>query len=182
VGHPQRAFDWCRRRLERAGAWPATHDEQLLPPLGNAAAEVADLARRAGYPAGAADAVTKLHRAVEALPEPPFVTTRPDSGIQAMEEALFRAELARCRDDTDQSERWARARTACRAVGARWEEARSSLRQAQCLYARGASPGTIADPLRVAAGFADEVGAGPLQSQVRTLARAARVEAPGGRR
>ncbi len=111
-GKPQEALDWLRSRLTRPGAAPDEDDDTLLVHYVHTAADLALAARDAGDSDGVAAAVAAAEEVVNGWPWESF-TTGPDRVFHLMNQALVQAELARCRDDLDQAERWQRR---CRGV------------------------------------------------------------------
>ena len=92
-----------------------------------------------------------------------------------MNQALVQAELARCRNDPDQVERWQRAAEACDAAGVPWYRAISQWRCAEAAVAAGRPVVSVGALLRDAHRCAVELGAKPLRDEVESLARRSRV-------
>ena len=176
-GKPQEAVDWVRARLTQPGIPPIVQDDDLLVHYANAAAELAQAARDASDPAGAARAVAGLDDVLDARPWEPF-TRGDDSAARSMRCALFHAEVARCRDDSEQVDRWDRAIDACEAAGAPWHGAVSRWRYAEAAIAAGQPPVEVGEILRQARRSADELGAEPLPW---TTTIAVYFHRPGGR-
>ena len=174
-GKLQEALDWLRSRLTIPGAAPSDHDDDLLVPYAHAAAELARTARDAGDPEGAAAAVAAAEEVVNGWPWGSFSSDRPDGVLHLMNQALVLAELARCRDDSDQRERWQRAAEACDAAGVPWHRAVSQWRCAEAAVAAGRPPVSVGALLRNAHRCAVELGAKPLQDEVEALARRSRI-------
>ena len=173
-GKPQEAVDWVRARLTQPGIPPIVQDDDLLVHYANAAAELAQAARDASDPAGAARAVAGLHDVLDARPWEPF-TRGVDSAARSMRCALFHAEVARCRDDSEQVDRWDRAIDACEAAGAPWHGAVSRWRYAEAAIAAGQPAVEVGEILRQARRSADELGAEPLRRSIESLARRVRI-------
>jgi DNA-binding CsgD family transcriptional regulator/tetratricopeptide (TPR) repeat protein len=174
-GEPWRALEWLRRRIDVAVASTDSEAEDILVLVARAAAEAAQIARDAGDIRGAARAVATLDELITSWPRTPYSTDRGGSADQAMAEAVFLAESARCRGDGDQAERWQQAVEACRTALAVWEEAVCRLRLAQALLAKGTPASAVADLLREAHRAAVAMGAQPLRNQIESLARMTRV-------
>jgi DNA-binding NarL/FixJ family response regulator len=100
---------------------------------------------------------------------------QPDASDAAMFKALFDAEVARCRGQAAQVELWRQAIDSCHAAQVPWQEATSRLRCAEAMLADGSRPSAVADLLRGAHAIAVELGARPVQDQVESLARLARI-------
>jgi DNA-binding CsgD family transcriptional regulator len=144
-------------------------------PFAHTAAEAAQAARDAGDDRGVARAVALLEDVVDRLPAEPFTTPRPDREDQAMLKAVFDAEVARCRGEPNQAELWRKAIEKCHAAGRPWEGAVASLRCAEALLAAGSPASAVSGLLRQSHLTAAELGAWPLQTEVETLARIARI-------
>ncbi|WP_165555499.1 helix-turn-helix transcriptional regulator [Kribbella pittospori] len=173
---PQAAIDWLRPRLTLLGADPIDEDDDLLVLYAHAVAESARVARDAGDEEGATKAVGILEDTLSSRAGDPFTSTDPqDSVFKAMYRAQVSAELARCRDDADQPERWLRAADACGAAGALWHQAVARWRCAEAAIAAGQPPIDVSDLLRQAHGCAVALGAAPLQADVESLARRSRI-------
>ena len=174
-GRPEEALSWLGARLTRAGAAPTGEDDYLLVDYAHAAAECARAARDAGDTDGVARFASAVESVVADWPWEPFTTARSDSAYQAMNRALFLAELARCRDDPDQSERWQLAIDTCRQAQVPWHLAVAQWRCAEAAIAAGQSPVSVGELLRQANRGAVELGAIPLQDDIISLARRARI-------
>ena len=175
-GKPREALDWLRTRVTTVpGAPPTDADDYLLAHLAHAAAESARAARDVGDLVAVAEVFAAVEEVIDGWPWEPFTTGRPDSDFQSMHQALFLAELARCRDDPDQPERWRRAAEACGTAGAPWHQAVSRWRRAEAMVAAGLPGAGVGDLLRDAHRCAVELGAKPLQDNVESLARRCRV-------
>jgi DNA-binding CsgD family transcriptional regulator len=85
------------------------------------------------------------------------------------------AELARCGSNPGQQARWRQVVEACRAGGARWDEAVARWRLAQAALVEHEPRGHVEPILRQAQLLATELHADPLVEEVRSLARAAKV-------
>lgn len=183
-GEPLKAVEWVSARITNQDvARPAAregnlravkYNDQLLIPLANAAAELAVAARDAGGTDEAAWAGSVLDEMIARWPHKPFDATRA-SVTQAMRSALFAAEVARCRNDPSEAERWQDAIEKCGAADAPWNAAVAQLRRANALLTAGTTSPDIGELLRGAHRQAVELGAMPLLHEVDTLARMARV-------
>ncbi|WP_406056110.1 AAA family ATPase [Kribbella sp. NBC_00889] len=172
-GQQQAAIDWLRARLTLPGAAAMDEDDDLLVLYAQAAAELARASRDAGDLAGTTKAVRILEKVLIGRP---FTTTDPgDTVVQSMHRALFSAELARCRDDDDQPDRWQHAADACGTAGAPWHQAVAWWRCAEAAIAAGLPPVGVGDLLRKARRTALELGAEPLRVDVESLARRSRI-------
>ncbi|WP_165553778.1 helix-turn-helix transcriptional regulator [Kribbella capetownensis] len=173
---PQAAIDWIGSRLTLLDAAPIDEDDDLLVLYAHAVAESARVARDAGDQESAAKAVGILEDTLSSRPGEPFTSTdSQDSAFKSMYRAQISAELARCRNDADQPERWLRAVDACGAAGARWHQAVARWRCAEAAIAGGQPPVGVANLLRQAHSCAVELGAAPLQAEVESLARRSRI-------
>jgi DNA-binding CsgD family transcriptional regulator/tetratricopeptide (TPR) repeat protein len=183
-GEPLKALEWIESRITSQNATRSTtgtgnlravqYRDQLVLPLANAAAELAVAGRDAGDTAAAAWAESALDEILERWPHEPF-TSRPNSTMQEMRRALFAAEVARCRNDPREAERWEQAIEKCETAGAPWHMTVSRFRCANALLTTGAPAADVSELLRGAHRGAVELGAQSLQSQIDTLARMARV-------
>jgi DNA-binding CsgD family transcriptional regulator/tetratricopeptide (TPR) repeat protein len=183
-GEPLKALEWVTSRMTKhdanrsatgAGNLRAVkYNDQLLLPLANAAAELAMAGRDAGATEDAARAESILDEMIARWPHEPFAAKRATT-TQAMRRALFAAEVARCRNDPSEAERWQDAIEKCRAADAPWHTAVAQLRRAHALLAAGTTSPDMGDLLRGAHRRAVELGAQPLLHEVETLARIARV-------
>ncbi|WP_165549795.1 helix-turn-helix transcriptional regulator [Kribbella speibonae] len=174
-GKPQEAVDWLRIRLTGTDAAPDPEDDDGLALYANAAAELAQAARDAGDPGGAAQAVKGLDDVLDGWPWKPFTRHQTESAAHSMWRALFYAEVARCRGDADQAARWEEAIDACAAAEAPWHRAVCQWRYAEAAIAAGQPPVIVAGVLRDARRCADELGAQPLLGSIESLARRARI-------
>jgi DNA-binding NarL/FixJ family response regulator len=134
------------------------------------------MARDSGDAAQAAAAVATVDDVIDGWTREPFTLDRADADVQAMSQALFAAEVARCRDAPQQSELWRRAAEACGVVGNRWHQAVAQWRCAEAGLAGGWTPSRAGDLLRQAHRCAIELGARPLQVEVEGLARRAKID------
>lgn len=174
-GKPLQALHWLDNKLSRPGGVPRDDDDDLLVPYANAAAEAARMARDAGDPAAAGEVVAMLGEVVSDWPWEPFTTVRPDAAVQSMNQSLFLAEVARCRDDPDQPGRWRVAIEACEAANAPWHQAVAQCRCAEATVAAGQPAVSVSELMRRAHHTAAELGAEPLQDSVAALARRTRI-------
>ncbi|WP_132298253.1 AAA family ATPase [Kribbella sp. VKM Ac-2568] len=174
-GEPQKALRWLKRRIVVPNAARPHYSEDILVEFAHAAAETARAARDAGDADGVAQAVATLDDLIAKWPAESFTAERPDAVDVAMFKALFDAEVARCRGQTGQADLWRHAIEACHTAGVPWEEAVSRLRRAEAMLAAGSRGSAVSDLLRQAHLTAVELGAQPLQEEVESLARMARV-------
>ncbi len=174
-GKLQEAVAWLRVRLTGPDAAPEVEDDDGLALYANAVAELVQAARDAGDPGGAAQAVKGLEDVLDAWPWKPFTRHQTDSAAHSMWRALFYAEVARCRGEADQADRWAEAIDACGAAEAPWRRAVSQWRYAEAAIAAGQPPVNVAGVLRDARRCADDLGAEPLLGNVESLARRVRI-------
>jgi DNA-binding CsgD family transcriptional regulator len=175
-GRAEDALAWARPRLTTPGQPPDAYDDDALPFYAQAAAECARTARDNGDPARAAAAVAAVEDAIDEWTREPFALDRADIDVQAMSQAIFAAEVARCRDTAQQSELWRQAAEACGRVGNRWHQAVAQWRCAEAGLAGGWAPSRAGDLLRQAHRCAVELGARPLQVDVEGLARRAKID------
>jgi DNA-binding CsgD family transcriptional regulator/tetratricopeptide (TPR) repeat protein len=173
-GRAREALEWLRRRLVVPGQATFREDYELLPIYAHIAAELARSARDSGDPVGVAEAVSAVDQVIDGWPWEFFVTQRPAVDIQ-MIQSLFLAEMARCRNDPDQPERWQRAVESCGVAGAPWHQAVAQWRCAEARLAAGWPPSRASELLRQAHRCAVELGAKPLQDDVESLARRSRI-------
>jgi DNA-binding CsgD family transcriptional regulator len=183
-GEPLKALEWVTSRItHHDGGRTATgasslravkYNDQLLLPLANAAAELAVAGRDAGTRVDVARAESVLDEMITRWPHEPFAAKRATT-TQAMRRALFAAEVARCRNDPSEAERWQNAVEKCSAAGAPWDTAVAQLRRANALLTAGTTSQDMGDLLRGAHRRAVELEAQPLLQAVDALARMARV-------
>ena len=174
AGEPLKALEWVRARLAPEDV-PGDYKDQLLVAFANAAAELAVVSRDAGDTDTAIRAVTALDEVRGQWPQR-TLTAAPDGGDRAMLAALFAAEVARCRGQSNEAALWDQAIEKCRVAGAPWHAAVSQLRCANALIAAGSPGSDVTDLLRQAYRTAVELGAQPLQEEVESLARMVRVK------
>ncbi|TDU91291.1 regulatory LuxR family protein [Kribbella voronezhensis] len=175
-GRAPEALAFARPRLTTPGQPPDAYDDDVLPFYAQAAAECARTARDNGDRAGAAAATGVIEDLVDGWGRPLFGLDRADVEVQAMSEAVFVAEVARCRDSPHQAELWRRAADACGSTGNRWHQAVAQWRCAEAGLAGGWTPTKAGDLLRQAHRCAVELGARPLQADIEGLARRAKIE------
>ncbi len=170
------AVTWARPRLTAQDQPPDPWDDEALPVYARAAAEAARVARDRGDPAGVAAAVEALDRVIADWSREPFVDAMGGVDVQAMNQALWAAEISRCRDSPDQPKRWRRAAETCGVAGDRWHEAVAQWRCAEAELANDWTSPEARDLLRQAHACAVELGAKPLQTEVEALARRSRID------
>jgi DNA-binding CsgD family transcriptional regulator len=167
---------WARPRLTALDQPPDSWDEEVLPVYAHAAAEAAGVARDRGDAAGVAAAMDQLDGVIDDWSREPFGDAWGGVDVQAMKQALWAAEIGRCRSTPDQSERWRRAVEACGVVGDRWHQAVAQWRCAEAELATGWTSPEARDLLRQAHRCAVELGAEPLRAEVEALARRSRID------
>ncbi|WP_329476093.1 helix-turn-helix transcriptional regulator [Kribbella sp. NBC_01484] len=170
------AATWARPRLTALDQPPDSWDEEALPVYAQAAAEAARVARDRGDPAEVAAAVEALDGVIDDWSREPFDNAWGGADVQAMKQALWAAEISRCRDTPDQPERWRRAVETCGVAGCRWHQAVAQWRCAEAELVTGWTSPEARDLLRQAHGCAVELGAKPLQTEVEALARRSRID------
>jgi DNA-binding CsgD family transcriptional regulator/tetratricopeptide (TPR) repeat protein len=174
-GRAADAMTWARPRLTALNQPPVAEDDDVLPVYARAAAETARSARDSGDAAGAAAAAEVVDRVIGEWSREPFLHALGGADVQAMNQSLLAAELARCRDTPDQPERWRRAVETCGITGNRWHQAVAQWRCAEAGLASGWTPSRSGDLLRRAHRCAVELGARPLQVEVEGLARRSKI-------
>lgn len=188
-GDPEAAVEWILERLRTVPRFqqplPARepYEHQLYDRadavaflfLARALADVACKARDTGQPDQADQAVAQLadwegafRDRLPGLADPAVPPTDPDL-------LTARAEMARCRDDADQVERWQQAIGRCHDTGLTWNEALGLRRLVEAQIAQRDPRRGLADTVRRLHELATTMGARPLQEQAETLARVARV-------
>ncbi len=170
------ALAWARPLLKALDQPPDSWDDEALPVYAQAAAEAARVARDRGDPAGVAAATAALDGVIHDWSREPFVDALGGADIQAMNQALWAAEIGRCRRTPDQPERWRRAVETCGSAGCRWHQAVAQWRCAEAELANDWTSPEAPDLLRQAHRCAIELGAKPLQAEVEALARRARID------
>jgi DNA-binding CsgD family transcriptional regulator len=170
------AVTWARPRLTALDQPPDSWDEEALPAYAQAAAEAARVARDRGDPAGVAAAVEAIDGVIDDWSREPFGDAWGGVDVQAMKQALWAAEISRCRDTPNQSERWRRAVETCGIAGDRWHQAVAQWRCAEAELATGWTSPDARDLLRQAHRCAVELGAEPLRIEVEALARRSRID------
>ncbi|HET6296517.1 MAG TPA: AAA family ATPase [Kribbella sp.] len=171
TGEPLEALEWVRTRMAPEGV-PGDYKDQLLVAFANAAADLAVASRDAGDTDTAIRALAALD---EVLGQWPEKAVTAGAGDRVMLAALFAAEVARCRGQSDEAMRWEQAIEKCREAGAPWHAAVSRLRCANARIAAGSTGSDVSELLRQAHGTAVELGARPLQREVESLARMVRL-------
>jgi DNA-binding CsgD family transcriptional regulator len=167
---------WARPRLTALNQAPAAEDDDVLPVYAQVAAETARSARDSGDSVGAAAAAEVVDRVIRGWSREPFLDGLGGLDVQAMNQSLLAAELARCRDTSDQANRWRRAAETCGIAGSRWHQAVAQWRCAEAGLASGWTPSRARELLRGAHRCAVELGAEPLQLEVEALARRSKID------
>jgi DNA-binding CsgD family transcriptional regulator len=170
------AVPWARSRLTAPDQDPDPWDDEVLPVFARAAAEAARSARDSGDLAGVTAAAEAVDSVLGEWSREPFVDAMGGVDIQAMYQSLLAAEVGRCRDAPDQPERWRRAVETCGAAGSRWHQAVAQWRCAEAGLMSGWPSSKAGDLLRQAHRRAVELGAGPLQVDIESLARRSKVD------
>jgi DNA-binding NarL/FixJ family response regulator len=139
-------------------------------------AGVAQLARDAGDAEVEHDAINALEEwlvpATKTTPE----LVDPEERGDLLYALVAAAEIARCRNDPDEMDRWERAVRVCRSTGNSWEEAPALRHLANAAIRRNASHQFVAATLRRLHELARAMGAHPLREEAERLARVARVK------
>ena len=173
LGRPREVLGLLERTIEKhSRVEPKYGDSLLLWALRAAAA----LPRREGEPL-----LDRVLAARDRAPVPRFAGEDTDPGQRAVH-ALFDAELARCRADSDVVERWRAAVTSADAASLRYVATEARLRLAEALL--GAHARAEAAPvLREAHELAATMAAWRLRDEVAAVAAAGRVplERPAAR-
>ena len=175
AGRPRAALDAALEGTTTPGA-PPTMCEWLLPLAGRALADLAEVERDAGRAPG--DLLAELEALVLRFPHV-LADLGPTTDVYGRQlaglDALYRAEVARGRQEPDAPVRWAEATTLLRDV-LPWEECYALRRQAESLLHAGATHrDAAADALRRCQALARELEAVPVLEEVAALARTARV-------
>jgi DNA-binding CsgD family transcriptional regulator len=169
-GRAADAATWARPRLS-VPDYPEPDDDQALPVYARA---VADAARDSGaQELAASEAVDRV------LAEWPWEPSKHALGgvdVQAEERSIIAAELARCRNTPDQPELWGRVIETARTAGSLWHEAMAQWRCADAGLTIGWPPSKARDLLREGHRCAVELGARPLQADIESLARRAKID------
>ncbi|MEO5708250.1 MAG: AAA family ATPase [Nocardioidaceae bacterium] len=165
-GDPSAALAWIEQRVDgRRGEDVST---VALLWAARALADVAATARDTDDAAGERGAI----RAVgewEARLVPGGIS---GGGIRNV---LTRAEIARCRGDSDEKDHWLRAVDVCRELGFRWEEGCALVLLIDASVRRRAPRATLAPLVRRLHQHAADMGARPMLERSEQLARASRV-------
>ncbi|TCO51653.1 AAA ATPase-like protein [Kribbella antiqua] len=174
-GRAADAMTWARPRL-LVPDHPEAEDDGVLPVYARAAAETAGSARDRGDEGVASATVETVEKVIGEWPWEPFVHALGGMDVQAMNRSRLAAELARCRNAPDQTSHWHRAVEACGVAGNRWDQAVAQWRCAEAGLTGGWTPSKARDLLRKAHHCAVELGARPLQNDVESLARRAKID------
>lgn len=144
-----------------------------------AAADLAERARDRRDPerlAWVRAALDDLIARRQAIAPVPFAVLTPRDLVQPAVEAMFEAELARCKKGAGTSYAWEEAVRRCDAAGMRWHAETSRLRWSQALAVEGASRSVVATQLRAGHRFCLDVGAASLQQEFEGLAQVCGVD------
>jgi DNA-binding CsgD family transcriptional regulator len=174
-GDPLGAYRAVERRIIGAGV-PPTMCEWLLPLAARAIADRVAESRDVGNDVDAL--CGELATLVAAHPDiiRDFGGAVPlwDEQVAALA-AMYAAEVARGLAASDQSERWIIAADAFATGRLPWEEAYARRRAAEALLVQDGDRVRGADQLRRGLKLADRLGAAPIASDLRALARRARI-------
>jgi DNA-binding CsgD family transcriptional regulator len=173
-GDPRSALTTLRERYERV-EW---RDQQgdLHTALGaSAAADLAQMARDRQDAAAEGEALAALDEMLEYGAE---LARHPRAQIDdpvtdRSWAARLRAEVARCRRNSDEPEAWEAAMLVNQECGFRWDEALCGWRFGQALLRGDGARSRANEPLRRAYSLAAGLGAAPLTREIQALARAA---------
>lgn len=175
-GDPSGAVDAAWAGATAAGV-PPTRCEWLMPLAARGLADLADGARDRGEPLD--DVLARLEELVARFPrvirdgaffDSPFYT-RQLEGL----DALYAAEVARCRRSPDEADRWTAADDLLEGI-LPWEEAYAAFRAGEARLVRGqGSREEAAAMLRRAHAVASRLRAEPVLRETADLARAARI-------
>jgi DNA-binding CsgD family transcriptional regulator len=169
-GDPGQALGWLRRWIPADPDQPLALADNVLVAYAAAAADLAVAGRDASDAAGVAAAIKALDAVAGRM------DAQATTVWQALRQARFAAEAARCRDDPDQQQHWERVIEAARAANAPWDEAIACRHWAAgATQLAGAGRERVAEVLRRGHRIATDLGAAALQTELSTIARLARV-------
>ena len=179
-GDPRAALATLRERYERV-EW---RDQQgdLHTALGaSAAADLAQQARDRQDAAAESEAQAALDEmlgyGVELARHPRAQIDDPVTDLSWS--ARLRAEVARCRRDSDEPEAWEAAMIVNQECGFPWDEALCGWRFGQVLLRGDGARSRANEPLRRAYALASGLGAAPLTREIHALARTVDLQPPG---
>lgn len=171
------AYAAARVGIDLDGVAP-TMCEWLLPLAARALAGMARAARDRGedpdQPLRELDALVAGHPDI--IRDLGASTPLWDSQVRAMQ-LMYDAEIARANAAPDESEKWVDVVDALSVAELPWEEAYAQWRAAEALLERDADRGRGADMLRRGFALTGRLGAAPLATEFRALARRARIVA-----
>ncbi|MFG1626763.1 AAA family ATPase [Kribbella sp. NPDC049227] len=169
-GRAADAVTWARPRLS-VPDYPGPDDDDALPAFARAVAEAT--LDGGGHGFAASEPIDSILRD---WPREPFAEALNGVDVQAMQRALLAAELARCRNASDQPERWREGVETSGAAGSRWHHAMAQWRCAEAGLSSGWTRPKASDLVRQAHRCAVELGARPLQTEVESLARRSKID------
>jgi DNA-binding CsgD family transcriptional regulator/tetratricopeptide (TPR) repeat protein len=171
-GDPAAALAWIEERVDGRQD-PQNADVAVLWAV-RALADLAGTARDTDDSAAERRTVSQV-AAWEALLAAGTSTGSTGSSAERPNLVLTRAEIARCRGDADEKERWERAVAVCGKAGFRWDEAGALARLIETNVRLRAPRAVLAPSVRRLHRLAADMGAGPLREQSEQLARISRV-------
>jgi DNA-binding CsgD family transcriptional regulator/tetratricopeptide (TPR) repeat protein len=176
-GRPQDALDWVRTRASVDGRLDNRSNASVaLTWAARALADLATSARDAHDRQEERRAVQELEDWLTRLGAETWVPGQERSSrVDVVRRAVVAAEVARCRRDSDECERWEAVVHAARAAGLVWDEACALARLGEAQIRDAVPRGLVATTLRRLHHLATEMGAAPLRRRCERLARAARV-------
>jgi DNA-binding CsgD family transcriptional regulator len=171
-GRPMSAVEWIRSRVpfgdDRIGV-------DTVVTLARALADVAQSARDTDDRQAERRAVEELARWVDSFRESSGELGDTGTGLERVNRLIAAAEVARCRNDPDELDRWDQVVGVCDAAGLRWYEACALCRLAEAAVRRNSPHALIAATVRRLHELAAAMGAVPLRERAERLARVARV-------
>ena len=175
AGDPERAFAAAAEGLAAVDRTDYRRHAGTLAWLAlRAAADRADLARARHDTAAEDQARADADQLTRTWSDPPWLTAEPENRARALH-ALLAAEQSRAAGQPD-PQPWARAARCSRACHRPHQAAYASWRQAEALLAQHAPRQAAAGCLRTGYAIARSTGAVPLQREIETLARYARID------
>lgn len=175
AGDPERAFAAAAEGLAAVDRTDYRRHTGTLAWLAlRAAADRADLARARHDTAAEDQARADADQLTRTWSDPPWLTAEPENRARALH-ALLAAEQSRAAGQPD-PQLWARAARCSRACHRPHQAAYASWRQAEALLAQHAPRQAAAGCLRTGYAIARSTGAVPLQREIETLARYARID------
>ena len=174
-GRAEEALAWVRDRLTVRGALDPRVEAPDLVWLARVNAELLQQA----HDSGDAPAVAKLLGELDSWVAE-FTVLLPGLGLpedrlEQVEYLEADAEVARCRRDADEPERWERVIRQCRSGGLRWDETTALLRWCEAAVRLHRPRDELGPRLRRLHRLLVGMGAAPMREQAEFLARSARV-------